>query len=153
MTNKIALDTSFVLGLLDRQDLWHERAEQLKTQLAAYGWQPVVFDCVISEAISTIAHRTHERRRGAETGELLSRLRNEFPAHSIVWVYPDLPRLYESVVDLVEGSSGALNFNDALIALSCRNRKIIYLASFDSDFDQVAWLKRIAESGNLAGQG
>jgi len=36
-----------------------------------------------------------------------------------------------------------LNFNDALIALSCREREIPAIASFDADFDQVTWLRRL----------
>ncbi len=59
-------------------------------------------------------------------------------------LYPDLPNLYDEVVALVEQTDGELNFNDALIALSCRNRNIPWLASFDADFDRVDWLKRIA---------
>ncbi len=41
-------------------------------------------------------------------------------------------------------SIGALNFNDALIALACRERGIPSIASFDADFDQVPWLRRLA---------
>jgi len=52
--------------------------------------------------------------------------------------------LYDQVLALVEQSSGELNFNDALLALSCRNRGIPWVASFDADFDTVAWLKRLA---------
>ena len=44
----------------------------------------------------------------------------------------------------------AKHFNDALIALSCRQRSIEYLASFDADFDQISWLKRIAQPANLS---
>jgi predicted nucleic acid-binding protein len=36
-----------------------------------------------------------------------------------------------------------LNFNDALIALACRERSISAIASFDADFDAIAWLKRL----------
>jgi predicted nucleic acid-binding protein len=38
---------------------------------------------------------------------------------------------------------------DALIALACRDRNIPYLASFDADFDQIAWLKRVAYPDQL----
>jgi len=37
-----------------------------------------------------------------------------------------------------------LNFNDALIALACRERDIKAIASFDGDFDQVDWLRRLS---------
>ena len=45
---------------------------------------------------------------------------------------------------MMRGSSGELNFNDALIALACREREIPAIASFDADFDRVDWLRRIA---------
>ena len=44
----------------------------------------------------------------------------------------------------MQSSGGALNFNDALIALACRERGIPAIASFDADFDQVSWLQRLA---------
>ena len=68
-----------------------------------------------------------------------------------LWLYPDLPNLYDEVVALVERTDGEINFNDALIALSCRDRSIPYLASFDTDFDRVDWLKRIAQPDDLTG--
>ncbi|MFQ6016158.1 MAG: PIN domain-containing protein [Anaerolineae bacterium] len=37
-----------------------------------------------------------------------------------------------------------MNFNDALIALACRERGIPAIASFDADFEQVAWLRHLA---------
>jgi predicted nucleic acid-binding protein len=47
-------------------------------------------------------------------------------------------------MEIVIDSSGTLNFNDALIALACRERGIPAIASFDADFDQVPWLRRLA---------
>jgi predicted nucleic acid-binding protein len=64
-------------------------------------------------------------------------------------VLPDVPALYAEILDQVRATGGALNFNDALIALSCRQREIPLLASFDRDFDQVQWLQRIAEPADL----
>ena len=87
-----------------------------------------MFDCVLAEAISTLARRTHEKRRTAQLPALLAQLKAEFPTKSILWLYPDLPNLYDEVVALVEQTDGELNFNDALIALSCRNRNISCLA-------------------------
>lgn len=58
-------------------------------------------------------------------------------------------RIANEIVALVEHSGGELNFNDALIALACRDRNIPYLASFDADFDQIAWLKRLARPDQL----
>jgi len=58
---------------------------------------------------------------------------------------------YSQTLDLMRASSGALNFHDTLIALSCQERGIPAIASFDPDFDQacteqsrsVAWLRRL----------
>ena len=149
MSSRIALDTNFVVGLIDEHDLWCASALTLQATLAVKGFVPVIFDCVMTEAISIVARRTHEKRRTANLPALLERIRTQFPVSSLVWLYPDLPTLYDAVVALVEQSSGELNFNDALIALACRDRNIPYLASFDADFDQIAWLKRVAQPDQL----
>jgi len=99
--------------------------------------------------ISTLARRTHEKRRAADLTELIKQLQAQFPAKSIPWLYPDVPRLYDGVVAMVEQSVGELNFNDALIAPSCQNRQIPLLASFDADFDKVSWLTRVARPADL----
>jgi len=76
-------------------------------------------------------------------------LQTEFPADAVLWILPDVPALFAETVELVRSSGGELNFNDALIALSCRNRGIPFLASFDRDFDHVAWLTRVAVPEDL----
>ncbi|MEK7327006.1 MAG: type II toxin-antitoxin system VapC family toxin [Chloroflexota bacterium] len=149
MPVRIGLDTSFVIGLLDSKDVWHAPARELHIALAADDFRPYIFDCVLAEVISTLARRTHEKRREADFKALLEQLRKQFPTRSITWLYPDLPRAYDEIINLVESSAGELNFNDALIALSCRDRKIPLLASFDSDFDQVSWVRRIARPADL----
>src|ERR1051326_8516080 len=136
MPRRIALDTSFVIGLIDDKDIWRSRSLELEKALEATAYRPVIFDCVLSEVISTLARRTQEKRRAALLPELLERIRSKFPSKSLVWLYPDLPEFYDEVVALVENSVGELNFNDALIALSCQRRGIEFLASFDTDFDQ-----------------
>jgi predicted nucleic acid-binding protein len=62
----------------------------------------------------------------------------------------DVPRLFNEIVDLVRSSSGELNFNDALIALSCYEREITAVASFDADFDRVPWLMRLARPEDVS---
>ena len=58
--------------------------------------------------------------------------------------------MYAEIVELIRSSGGELNFNDALIVLSCRYRHIPLIASFDRDFDRVDWLERVAIPGDLA---
>src|SRR5712691_8763115 len=44
---------------------------------------------------------------------------------------------------------GALNCNDALIALACQHRGIPAIASVDPDFDQVPWRRRLAHPDDV----
>lgn len=136
MLSKVGLDTSFVIGLLDERDVWHSAALDLQSGLQQGDFQLHIFDCVLSEVISNLARRTHEKRRAADLPQLLRQLNAQFPKKSITWLYPDLPQHYDEVLQLVEQSAGELNFNDALIAIACRERRLPLLASFDSDFDQ-----------------
>jgi predicted nucleic acid-binding protein len=99
----------------------------------------------VAEAVSTLARRLHEKRREADLNALLDQLLVDFPIENILWVFPDVPFLYVEVINMVRSSGGELNFNDALIAISCRNRRIPLLASFDADFDHLAWLRRVAQ--------
>jgi predicted nucleic acid-binding protein len=149
MPPRIALDTSFVVGLIDDKDVWRDPAVALQKALEEAGYLPVIFDCVLSEVVSTLARRTHEKRRPAVLPDLLAKIRQQFPTKSIVWVYPDLPQRYEEVFEQVESTDGELNFNDALITISCLHRGIRYLASFDTDFDRIEQLTRIADPSDL----
>jgi predicted nucleic acid-binding protein len=67
----------------------------------------------------------------------------------VTWILPDAPRLFRDVLGIIRSSSGALNFNDTLIALACRERGIEAIASFDGDFDQVDWLRRLSRPEDL----
>jgi predicted nucleic acid-binding protein len=135
---RIGIDTSVLIGLLDPKDVWHEPAIALKQALKAHSADVAVFDCVLAEAISTMARRIHEQRRTADLDRLVARLLTDYPTEDILWILPDVPVLYAEIVELVRSSHGELNFNDALIALSCRYREIPLLASFDRDFDQLS---------------
>ena len=134
---------------MDPKDVWHEPATALKGALVAHSAGVAVFDWVLAEAISTLARRIHEQRRTADLDRLVARILADYPTDDILWVLPDVPVLYGGIIELVRSSGGELNFNDALIALSCRHREIPLIASFDRDFDQLAWLKRVAQPDDL----
>ena len=107
---------------------------------------------MLAEAISTLARRIHEQRRASDLDQLLAQLAIAFPRDQVLWILPDVPVLYDESVEMVRASGGELNFNDALIAISCRNRDISLLASFDRDFDAIPWLRRIAQPVDLLTQ-
>jgi predicted nucleic acid-binding protein len=145
----IGIDTSVVVGLLDSKDHWHPAATNLHGALTTAGLEPVYFDCVLTEAVSTLTRRLREKRREGELPDFLDRLSTTFPEGTLTWILPDAPRLYRQVMDLIRSSEGELNFNDSLIALACRERQIEALASFDQDFDRISWLKRVATAEDV----
>jgi len=145
----IAFDTSVLIGLLDPHDLWHSQAVALRSALQSAGFIGIYFDCVLAETISTATRRLRERKRIAEIDPLLDRTITNFPPDSLTWISFDTPILYSEILSLIRSSRGELNFNDALVALSCRERDIRFIASFDSDFDQLAWLKRLSQPGDV----
>jgi predicted nucleic acid-binding protein len=140
----VVIDSSVLVGLLIPNDLWHPQAVALWEAIKAGGHVGLFLDCVAAEAISAATRRLHEKGRLADVESLLDRLNAQVPSDAITWILPDVPHLYPEVLDLIRSSSGALNFNDALIALACRERGVPAIASFDADFDQVAWLQRLA---------
>jgi len=151
MTPKVGIDTSIVIGLLDERDVWHARSVALLEALEAANMMTTYFDCVMAEAISTLSRRLHEKRRDADLNMLVDRLLAQFPAEDLFWITPEIPKVYTSVIELIRHYSGELNFNDALLAIACRDYDIPLLASFDPDFDKVPWLKRISAPENVNG--
>ncbi len=146
---EIAIDLSVLVALLVPNDVWHFQADALLSTIEASGHTGIYFDCVAAESVSVAARRLHERNLGAEVNALLDQLNTRVPPDMITWILSDVPRLYGDVLALIRSSAGALNFNDALIALACRERGIPAIASFDPDFDRVPWLRRLARPEDI----
>lgn len=146
---EIAIDTSVVVGILTQRDTWHQQATALWQAIKKQGHTPIYFDCVIAEAASVSVRRLSEQRQAQQIDALLQRLQMEFTSNELTWILPDVPRLYPDIIDLMRHSGGELNFHDALIALACRERNIPVIASFDSDFDRLPWLRRFAQPSDV----
>ncbi|MBT3391336.1 MAG: type II toxin-antitoxin system VapC family toxin [Chloroflexi bacterium] len=141
---EIVIDTSVLVGMLVPNDHWHQQAVELGKAIQKQAHSPVYLDCVVAEALSVIVRRLEEKGLSAEIDSVLKKWNAQIPSDAISWVFPDVPRLYAETVGLVQSSAGALNFNDALISLACRERGIESIASFDHDFDQIDWLERLS---------
>lgn len=139
----VALDSSVMVGVLNTLDHRHVQAKRLVDDLQLASANLIYFDCVVAESVSTILRRLHEKQQLTAIQQLLDAVADTFPPERLTWIMPDTPRLYAQILALIESSSGELNFNDALIALACRERNISVLASFDADFDSTEWLQRI----------
>lgn len=139
----VAIDSSVLVGALNKLDHRHIQAKALLAALQDVAATLVYFDCVVAESISTILRRLSEKQKFSEVHSFLAEIAEALPANRLTWILPDSPRLYGDILALIGASSGELNFNDALIALACRERGIAVVASFDADFDAVDWLQRI----------
>jgi predicted nucleic acid-binding protein len=146
---EVAIDTSVLVALLNPDDLWHNKAVGLRNALESVGATQMYFDCVAAEAISTATRRLRDKKRINDVPTLLNKFESQITPDSLTWTLPYLPRLYSQVLQLVRSSLGQLNFNDALIALACQERGITMIASFDSDFDQISWLRRVAAPADV----
>jgi predicted nucleic acid-binding protein len=146
----VAIDSSVLVALLVPNDAWYTRATALWAAVKAGGHIGVYLGCVAAEAISAATRRLREKGRHADVQALLDRFGEQVSRESITWILPDVPALYADILAIIRTSSGELNFNDALIALACRERDIPALASFDADFDRVPWLKRLATPDDLS---
>jgi predicted nucleic acid-binding protein len=145
----VVIDSSVLVGLLVPNDVWHSQATALWNAIKSAGHTGLYLDCVIAETISVATRRLREKKLAAEVETLLERLNAQVTIGDITWILPDVPGLYADVLALIRSSSGELNFNDALIALACRERGIPAIASFDADFDRVPWLRRLSRSGDI----
>ncbi len=147
---EIVIDSSVLVGILSPRDMWHEKAVALWQAIQEHGHTSLYLDCVISESVSVAVRRLYEKKRTDEIENLLDRLETEFTTDAITWVFPDVPRLYPQIIDLMTKSGGELNFHDALIAQACQERGIFAIASFDADFDRISWLRRLSVPDDLS---
>jgi predicted nucleic acid-binding protein len=146
---RVVVDASVLVGLINPRDLWRKQALALRQALLDAGNELLYFDCVVAEAVSAAVRRLHEKGRTSEVEMLMDRLDSQAAPADITWILPDVPDMYPNILALIRSSSGELNFNDALIALACRQRDIPAIASFDADFDRIPWLRRLAQPADI----
>jgi predicted nucleic acid-binding protein len=149
MANRVVLDTSVLVALVDTRDKWHRAATAIKDVPKARGVGLIYLDPVINETISVLARRLQEQRRGEQFEALLDLLESLAPPERITWVSAMTQGLYLQVMALVREHSGVLNFHDALIALACRDLGFKNIVSFDGGFDRVVWLKRLGSPDDV----
>lgn len=140
--DKVAIDASLLVALVDTRDKWHASAIALRDALKRRGALLVYFDIVLNEAISVLARRAREQGRSHEFQGLLDTVVSQVPTEVVTWLSTETRRLYDQVISLVCNTAGELNFHDALIALGCQKLGVGIIATFDADFDHVDWLVR-----------
>lgn len=144
MTSEMVMDANVLVALIDRRDKWHPQAVALRDALIEQQVRLIYFDCVVNETVGVIGRRAEEQRRSDQFGELLDDLSRQIPASSITWISREGERLHDQVLALCRAHGGHLNYNDALMAVFCREKGIRWIVSFDRDFDELSWLLRIS---------
>ena len=143
----ILVDSNVLVAVFDDRDALARQARLLWEGLRRSGTDLVFLDCVVDEVVSVLCRRFEQRKRLAEWPAAHRKMCDFFSRDKISWVYSEVERLYDEILDLVARHEGCLNFHDALISLVARERGIGQIVSFDTDFDQIAWLTRISDAG------
>lgn len=138
----ILLDSSFLVALLDPQDVWHPRANQIDKALSQVT-NRVFLDIVISESLSVIARRFEEQKRSKSFSAVVKSFHAAVPASKVVWLSLFIPQYYDDILQMMIDYKGELNFNDCLIALYMKDKGHRFLVSFDPDFDAVPGIQRL----------
>ena len=141
---QVVIDTNVLVAWLDERDSLHAIAAKLQKALQETDTQLIFLDVVLSEALSVLARRLEERKRPQHFAALAHRLKMLVPPAEITWLSPHTERYFDDCLEVMIESEGWLNFNDALIALFCRETGVTQVASFDADFDAVEWVQRLA---------
>ena len=151
MTERVSvvIDSSVFVGLLNPLDHRRKQAVNLLQTLQRGQFYLFYLDCVIAESLTTVLRRLSEQQRSQEIQPTFERLEQVIPLSQVNWILPEVPRLYSEILTLMQTSNGTLNFNDALIALACREHNVPAIASFDTDFDQIPWLRRLGQAGDV----
>ena len=149
MSDRVVLDTSVLVALVDSRDKWHSVAIAIRDALKTRRIGLIYLDPVINETVSVLARRLQEQRRTHSFGALLDIVEGLAPPERITWVSGMAQRLYPQVMTLVREQDGTLNYHDALIALACRELGFQDIASFDAGFDRLHWLVRLEQPDDV----
>jgi len=142
MIQQAAIDSNVMVALVDQHDKWHTQAKELLDSIAEKEIDVVYFDCVLNETVSVMARRSEEQKRSAQFPVLLDELQQLVTEEMITWILGNTKDWYSRIIELVRQSEGRINFHDAMIALACKELNIQVVVSFDSDFDEISWLRR-----------
>lgn len=147
--NKIIVDTSVLLAIVDKKDKWNSVAEGIFDKFEEMDIEFYIFDCVANELISVIGKRLNEAKREKEYKEIVNKALEYIKLEKLFPVYDLVIPKYNEIIDTIIKSEGKFNFHDALIMTSAKYYGIKYIASFDEDFNKVKGIIMIKDRNFL----
>lgn len=138
----IVFDANYLVGWLDQKDSWHPAVRAIAEALPKNATR-LILDVSLTEALSVMARRCEEQQRPRDFLTILSAVKAEIPPKNVEWILPLVRSYYDDCLALMEGHHGKFNFNDALIISFMKQQKLVYIVSFDGDFDAIPWIRRI----------
>jgi len=127
----IFADSSYFIAISDRKDQWHERAIELSGKAHS---EIVVTDLILSESVTAVG-----ARGGGKAGMALYEHISD--NCDVVFVTKDT---FDKAMHIFLKYDGTLSVPDAASILVMKSRGIKNILSFDSDFDKVKDITRIA---------
>lgn len=132
----ISADTSFLIALANRNDKHHEEARALEKRIAAdeFG-EMVMAEYVAAEVCSVLLGRCGHSEAVRFMESLLAA-----PSIHLVASSPAFRHLMR---EFAAQSAGKLSLVDCAVVHAARQAGTPFVASFDTDFDGVAGIKRV----------
>jgi predicted nucleic acid-binding protein len=136
---EVVLDANVIVALLYADDSLHQRAVDLTTRLEAEGHSIVLVDFLVFEALSVLCRRAAQRKTTPpDLAVAVARMRSWFDNGEVQFLAQEGERLAIKVLEIVLGSQGALNANDALLVALQREGAMGVLGTFDKGFEGLA---------------
>ena len=127
----IFADSSYFIAIADRRDQWHKRAVKISKKIDT---ELLVTNLVVAESVTAVGARGGGKA-GLAVYEYIS------DNCEVVFVTKDM---LEDAMDIYLKYDGTLSVADAVTVLVMKKRGIKEILSFDSDFDKVENITRIA---------
>ncbi len=123
------VDTSYIVGLVDRKDQWHEDARRISRRVPK---RPKLTNLVVTEAVTIVGNRS---------GGKPARLLYDYFVDQCEVIFVNRALMDSAVVQHTR-FDGALSLADCATVCAMTAAADLELASFDSDFDRVPGLHR-----------
>lgn len=131
----VFLDTSFIAAYLNKEDSRNDQATEVWMDILDNKWGfPITSDYVVSECFTLLLSR---KKNLALLNNLYSFIHGDQTKKisKTIMFHKITPKIYEDTWETFEQyNDPELSFTDLTILEICKELKIQYLASFDSDF-------------------